>query len=205
LNKQLFQPFNLKNKMNRRKFIGALSVLGVGTIASYYGFKFYKSKATPDMAYLDANKLLIADLCEVIIPKTDTPGAKEAKAEEYVIYAIKHSKDVVFCNNFINGLKEVQEYAQSEYKLTFSQLSKAQQTEVVSHFQKQGINLSGKLGKAKNKLLGKTFFAILKETTCVGYCTSMIGAKKGLAYEYVPTRFIGCTDYVKGQKSWATK
>jgi hypothetical protein len=32
-----------------------------------------------------------------------------------------------------------------------------------------------------------------------------VGAKKGLAYEYVPTRFIGCTDLVKGQKSWASK
>jgi hypothetical protein len=191
--------------MNRRKFIVALTLLGGGAVASYYGLKYSKSKATPDIAFLDLNKDLIADLCNVIIPKTNTPGAKEAMVETYVIYAIKHSKDVVYCNNFINGLKDVKEYCQSNYKSPFSKLSNKQQIEVVTHFKEEGLNLSGKLGKVKNKILGKSFFAILKETTCTGYCTSMVGAKKGLAYEYVPTRFIGCTDLVKGQKSWASK
>ncbi|MCF8429724.1 MAG: gluconate 2-dehydrogenase subunit 3 family protein [Bacteroidia bacterium] len=191
--------------MNRKKFIVALTILGGGSIASFYGLKYANSKAIPDKAFLDLNKELIADLCNVIIPKTDSPGAKEAKVEEYVIFAIKNSKDVVFCNNFINGLKEVKSYCQSNYQNPFSILSSKQQIEVVKHFKEEGINLTGKLGKVKNKILGKSFFMILKETTCIGYCTSVVGIKKGLAYEYVPTRFIGCTDYIKGQKSWATK
>lgn len=191
--------------MNRKKFIATLSILGIGSVAGYYGFQFAKTKGTPDLNFLDNNKDLLADLCETIIPKTNTPGAKEAMAHEFVIYSLKHSKEEALVNNFINGLKDVQSYSLSKYDKPFTQLAKNEQIQVVAHFQEIGKNFSGSLGKVRNKILGKSFFSILKEKASVGYCTSLLGAKQGLAYEYVPTRFIGCTDLLPGQKSWATK
>ncbi len=191
--------------MNRRKFIVTLSIIGGGSLASYYGFKYAKSKATPNLAFLDLNKELIADLCNVIIPKTDSPGAKEAMTEDYVIYSIKHSKDVALANNFINGIKDLKTYTKNKYNKPFIQLSKKDQIATVQHFQEIGKNYKGSIGKVRNKIFGKSFFSILKEKATIGYCTSMLGAKQGLAYEYVPTRFIGCTNLLVGQKSWATK
>jgi hypothetical protein len=191
--------------MNRKKFITTLSVLGVGSVVSYYGFQFAKTKGTPDFNFLDNNKTLLAELCETIIPKTNTPGAKEAMAHEFVIYSLKHSKEESLVNNFINGLKDVQSYSNSKFNMAFTQLNKQQQIEVVLHFKEIGKNFSGSMGKVRNKILGKSFYSILKEKATVGYCTSMIGAKQGLSYEYVPTRFIGCTNLLPGQKSWATK
>lgn len=191
--------------MNRKKFIIAFSAISVGTLASFYGFKFTKNNATPDYDYLNHNKELIANLCEIIIPKTSTPGAKEAMVHEYIIYTIKNSKDIILSNNFINGLKDVEAYSQNKFNLNFIKLNPIQQNEVVTYFRDKGKNWGGKLGKLNDKIWGKSFFIILKEYTSIGYCTSMLGAKKGLAYEYVPTRYIGCVDYIKGQKSWATK
>jgi hypothetical protein len=191
--------------MNRKKFIATISILGVGSIASFYGYKIAKTKGNPDIEYLENNKELIAELSEVIIPKTNTPGAKESNVFEYIIYAIKKSNDKAYKNNFINGLKEVQLYSENTYGKLFINLDKKQKQEVVLHFKENGKNFSGNLGKVKNKILGKSFFSILKETTSIGYCTSKLGAKEGLAYQYVPTHFIGCTNYTKGQKSWATK
>ncbi len=191
--------------MNRKKFIGSIAILGVGSLASYYGFKFFKSSATPDINYLEKNKELIADLCEAIIPKSDSPGAKMAMVHEYVIYSIAQSRDVKHKNNFINGLKDLQDYSQSKFNQEFSKLDKSQQSEVLKHFQNQAKSFNSKVEKIQSKLLGKPFFTILRETTTIGYCTSIIGAQQGLAYDYVPTKFIACSDYVRGQKSWATK
>ncbi len=191
--------------MNRKKFIGSIAIISVGSLASYYGFKFFKSIGTPDINYLEKNKALIADLCEAIIPKTDSPGAKMAMVHEYIIYAISQSRDIKHKNNFINGLKDLQDYSLSKFNLEFSKLNKSQQSEILKHFQNKAKSYNAKVEKIQNKILGKPFFTILRETTTIGYCTSVIGAQQGLAYDYVPTKFIACSDYVKGQKSWATK
>lgn len=191
--------------MDRRKFIASLLILGGGAVATYYGHKYIKSNDTPDLAFLDEHQNLISDLAETIIPSSDTPGAKEAMVHQFIIHTIKNEKDVKIKNNFIDGLKDVQDYVYSEYKTSFSKITKQQQIEVVSHFQKEGENFKGNLGKIRNKFLGKSFFLILKEYTCIGYCTSMIGATKGLAYEAIPSKYLATTNYTNGQKSWATK
>lgn len=191
--------------MNRKKFIGTLALIGIGSFASYYGFKISKSKGEPDIDFLEKNKELIAELSEMIIPKTNSPGAKESNVYEYIIFAIKKSNDNTYKNNFINGLKDVQSYSKSKFDKSFINLDKNQKNDVMIFFQENGKNYSGSLGKVRNKILGKSFFSILKETTSIGYCTSKLGAKEGLAYQYVPTHFIGCTNYINGQKSWATK
>ncbi len=191
--------------MNRKKFIGSIAIISAGSLASFYGFKLFKSSSTPDINYLEKNKALIADLCEAIIPKTDSPGAKMAMVHEYVTYSISRSKDVKHKNNFINGLKDIQDYSQSKFNQEFTKLNKNQKSEVLTHFQNKAKSINTKVEKIQNKLLGKPFFTILRETTTIGYCTSMIGAQQGLAYDYVPTKFIACSDYIEGQKSWATK
>jgi hypothetical protein len=48
------------------------------------------------------------------------------------------------------------------------------------------------------------FFALLKELTVLGYCTSELGATQGLAYLAVPGEYRGCVGLRPGQKSWAT-
>lgn len=190
--------------MDRRKFISSLLILGGGAVATYYGHKFIKSTDAPDLAYLESHQDVIADLSEVIIPATDTPGAKEARVDEYIIQMIKNSNDIKLKNNFIDGIKDVEIFSFSEYKLPFIKLNKEQKIAVVSYFQKEGKNFEGNLGKLKNKVFGKSFFLILKEYTCIGYCTSMLGVTKGLAYEAIPNKFMN-TNYSPGQKSWATK
>jgi hypothetical protein len=190
--------------MNRRKFISSLFILAGGAAATYYGSEYLELIDNPDFSFLDKHKELIGDLAETIIPTTDTPGAKEAMVHEYIIHMIKYERDVKIQNNFINGIKDVKEYVISEYKLPFEKLNKEQKIAVVSYFQKEGKNFGGNLGKLKNKVFGKSFFLILKEYTCIGYCTSMLGVTKGLAYEAIPNKFMN-TNYSPGQKSWATK
>lgn len=191
--------------MNRKKAILSIFLIGGGAAASYSGYRWYRMNHTPDMAFLDNNKALVADLAETIIPKTDTPGAKEAMVHEYIITAIKEGSDRKTQNSFIDGLKDVAGYSDSNYSKTFTQLTKQQQYEVVKHFQEKGKNFGGIMGKIKNKVLGKSFFAILKEYSAIGYCTSKLGATQALAYDFIPGKYVACMPVTAGQKAWATK
>lgn len=190
--------------MKRKTAIFSLAALTAGVAATFSGYKWYSVHKTPDLNYLDAHQQLIDHLTEIIIPSTDSPGAKDTRAFETVISLIKHAGRTTQ-NNFIDGLKSVQQYSKDEYQKTFIELPKETQIKVVTHFQKEGQNYSGKLGKIKNKLLGKSFFHILKEYTTIAFCTSQQGATQALAYDYIPGKFEACISLQPGQKSWATK
>jgi hypothetical protein len=60
------------------------------------------------------------------------------------------------------------------------------------------------LNKINKKLFGESFFFKLKELTIEGYCLSQPGATIGLAYDYIPGKYEGCTPLKPNQKSWAT-
>ena len=191
--------------MNRRKAIYSFLVLGGGAVATYTGIKYYSINKDPDLAYLDANTLLIDELSGIIIPTTNTPGARDVEAYKAVIKLLKDVADTKTQNNFIDGLKDLQNYTDQKYNTPFPKLNIKQKQQVIKHFYKDGKNFSGKLGKAKNKLLGKSFFNILREYTTIAFCTSQKGATEALAYNYIPGKYQSCIPLQKGQSSWATK
>ncbi|HSZ34812.1 MAG TPA: gluconate 2-dehydrogenase subunit 3 family protein [Puia sp.] len=191
--------------MNRKNAILSIFCLTGGVVATYSGWEWYVLYKTPDFRYLDENKDLIADLSEIIIPRTNTPGAKDAKVQETIIALIKNTGDRKTQNNFIEGLKSVESYSLSIFKNPFILLSTPQQNEVLMHFFKKSKNFSGNLGKAKNKILGKSFFEILKYYCTVAFCTSEPGATGALSYDYIPGKYNGCMQVSADQRSWATK
>jgi hypothetical protein len=179
--------------------------LGGGATAVFTGYKWYGIHKKPDLSFLDAHQALVADLAETIIPATDTPGAKQAMVHLTVISMIKEVADRKTKNIFIDGLKDVEHYSNSHFSHSFSELTAAQQIEVVGHFRDEGKNYSGMIGKIKNKFAGKSFFHILKEYSTIAFCTSKNGATKTLAYDFIPGKFEPCLQMTPGQKSWATK
>ena len=191
--------------MNRKKAILSIFVAGGGIVAAWSGYKWVHMNRVPDLSYLDNHKTMIADLAETIIPRTDSPGAKDALVHESIIGMIKNGSDRKTQNSFIDGLKDVEAYTGSNYSKSFSHLGTAEQQTVVKHFQLKGKNYSGLAGKVKNKVLGKSFFTILKEYTTIAYCTSKPGATQGMAYEFIPGRYVPCMPLAANQKAWATK
>ncbi|MNL68305.1 hypothetical protein D3C87_1930120 [compost metagenome] len=75
----------------------------------------------------------------------------------------------------------------------------------MKHFEEKGTSANKIVKKIKTKLFGKSFFDQLKDFTITGYCTSELGAKRGLAYDYIPVTYEPCIPLLKSQKSWATK
>ncbi|MCX6218836.1 gluconate 2-dehydrogenase subunit 3 family protein [Spirosoma sp.] len=130
---------------------------------------------------------LIADLADVIIPTTDTPGAKAAGVGDFIEYVIGHCSAASQQEAFQQGLKQTDILSRSTFGKSFSALTQPQQTEIVTQLTQQQ----------------KPFFLTLRELTIVGYFTSETGATKALDYVSIPGRFQGDIPMKAGQKTWA--
>jgi Gluconate 2-dehydrogenase subunit 3 len=191
--------------MNRRKAILKMGLIGGSLTLFYAGFKAWNLVKSPSILKLQENKMLIDDLAEAIIPKTDTPGAKDVNVGEFIIKMIKDCTPRQSQNNFIDGLIRVEDYANSSYSKSFSQCSPTEQENILSFFEKSDTPAGGIFGKVERKLMGDSFFVTLKKYTVIGYCTSELGAKQGLSYDYIPGKYVGETILLPGQKAWATQ
>ncbi|PSL43756.1 gluconate 2-dehydrogenase subunit 3-like protein [Chitinophaga niastensis] len=190
--------------MNRRKAIGSILLLAGAGTAVISGFRFHQLYKTPDLRKLSEYRALIAALAETIIPETDTPGAKAAGVDAFIINMVMDCTSKKEQNKFIEGLDEVTAYTYRKYHRSFVDSSANEQQAVAAYFEKRDRPYKGIAGKVSHKLMGDSFFIILKKYTVMGYCTSQIGATRGLAYDYVPGKYIGCVTLQPGQKCWAT-
>ncbi len=139
---------------------------------------------------------LVADLAEVIIPTTNTPGAKAAKVNEIMDVVLKDCYKQPDQQRFIDGLTQTQTISQASFGKSFGELDGAQRIEVVKNLEADA--------KAKKAAGGpQPFFAMLKDLTLMGYFTSEIGATQALDYVAVPGRYDGCVPMKPGQKAWA--
>lgn len=191
--------------MNRRKTIKNILGIGFLGVSAFSIFKWEWLSRTPDIHFLVSQKKLIAELAEMIIPTTNTPGAKDAQVEDYIITMILDCSPKKKQNIFINGLVELESYCLEKYKKSFEDCDLDEKTKILSYFQNESLRRSALLTKIERKIIGQPFFSQLKELTIIGYCTSNIGATRGLAYDFIPGKYISCTQLAPDQKSWATK
>ncbi|MCP5114489.1 MAG: gluconate 2-dehydrogenase subunit 3 family protein [bacterium] len=139
---------------------GALQVPGVPPAG---GSQVLQGAAAADEDWkpklLDAhqNETVIA-LTELIIPQTDTPGAKAALVNRYVDLALADG-DLERGRRFRDGLASLDGLAIQQHNSPFVRCSEAQQAEML----------------ASLKADGSEFFAELKRLTIEGYYTSKIG------------------------------
>ena len=188
--------------MQRRKAIGGiLALTGIG-VASFTGIKFFFGNSNKGQLpnYLN----LISELVDVIIPPTDTPGAKEARVQDYVIDFMESCSSPKEYNNFFNGLNDLQETCLSDYNTTFEACTEEQKIAVLKDLD-SSADANSLLTKINNKIRGRSFFNILKSLTVEGYCTSELGATKLLAYAAVPGSYKAITTLKPNQKAWATQ
>jgi hypothetical protein len=141
---------------------------------------------------------------DVIIPPTETPGAKEAKVQNYIIDFMESCASKKEYNNFLNGLNDLQETCLNYYNNNFEDCTMGQKIEVLENLD-SNYDSNSLLAKIDNKIKGRSFFNILKSLTVEGYCTSELGATKLLAYVPVPVNYNAIITIEPNQKAWATR
>ena len=110
----------------------------------------------------------LAAVCEAVIPRTDTPGARDARVHEYIDVALSIESEPMQ-KAFKDGLKWLDSYCK---KLTGNRLAKATPEDLVRAL----TPISDINDEIPEDLrIGASFFTNLKTKTIFGYYTSREG------------------------------
>ncbi|PTS91699.1 hypothetical protein DBR11_28545 [Pedobacter sp. HMWF019] len=191
--------------MNRRGSLKILGFLGLTGIASFLTYKYNLSHPNFEPGYLLGEKALLAELVEIIIPETDTPGAKSAMVHLFVIEMVENCTSAKEKGIFYRGMESLKAYCKQEHGRDFMNCKEWERQAIISHFEKHDSLSAGLMGKVEKKLFGEPFFSLLKRYTINGYCVSFLGATRNFRYDPVPVVFKACIPYTAGEPSWATK
>ena len=163
-------------------------------------------KATPDLNYKpvffnEDQARIISELAEIILPKSDTPGAKEVGVPNFIDTIVNENYEKEDQERFIVGLTAFEEDAKKTYGDGFIYCKPEDQIALVKKSLGAAIQ-----EKKENTATKKPFILMAKELTMLGYFTSEPGATKVLQYEAVPTKYNGCIplNEAGNGKTWAT-
>lgn len=145
---------------------------------------------------------LVSELAETIIPKTDTPGAKEAGVPSFIDLVVKDCYKKEDQDKFVAGLKAFDDQAKSEAGDSFIDLDAAKKTEFTNKVYKQATEAA----KTADPTADRPFILTMRELTLTGFFTSEPGATQVLQYEAVPGAYHGCIPLAEAGngKTWAT-
>ena len=129
----------------------------------------------------------VATIAELIIPKTDTPGAREAGVPAFIDVMLADWGDDDQRQMFTTGLANVDERSRTAFGKEFIGCTPDQQSEILQDLDYE----LARLRDAKSDT-SKNFFGAMKWLTLTGYYTSEVGASSELHYRVVPGRFEPC-------------
>ena len=164
---------------------GAISA--PATLAILQGCSARESADEPSVVALKAlsaaQLAVVAEIAEIIIPRTDSGGAKDAGVPLFIdatLAAVYPQKDQ---ERFKTGLGEFESMAQASGK-PFLEREPAERVNFVKQW--LVVELSKEHGD------DKPFILMARELTLLGYFTSKVGIDANMEYVPVPTAFHGC-------------
>ncbi|MDA0193484.1 MAG: gluconate 2-dehydrogenase subunit 3 family protein [Bacteroidetes bacterium] len=149
--------------------------------------------------------MMIEDVCERIIPTTETPGAKAVGVPQFIESMVKMVYKADARDIFMAGLNDLEQSSQEKFKKSFTKLTEEQQYELLNPLNTKATEEA--VENENNSIAnGKpSFFRMAKELTITGYCTSEIGATQELQFLDIPGNYDGCVPLEDlGGKAWAT-
>lgn len=146
----------------------------------------------------------VATIAELIIPSTDTPGAKEAKVNEFIDLLLTDWFADADSSLFLQGLGQVDKESQTKFGSDFVKCGGLQQTELLKQFDSAAMDFAqmhSAAERAKMMAAPGGFFYTFKRLTLLGYYTSEIGFKKELHKTIIPPGHAGCAPVAGGSRS----
>lgn len=129
----------------------------------------------------------VAVLTELIIPATDTPGARAANVNRFIDQVLTDAQPQVRAS-FVRGLTWIDARSRALFKAKdFLSAPPEQQTTLLTRLSAEG-------NPNKEEAIGRDFFQAIKSMTINGYYTSEIGLRKELGDSgqlFLP-QFQGC-------------
>ena len=190
--------------MNRRELIKHIALL---TGASVAGADFFlsgcKSADKPSTGLFTEKDISFFDeVAETILPKTNTPGAKEADVGKFMASYSTDCYDEVQLNTLKEGVNKLNDAAERKYSAGLLQLNPSQKQELLTAIDAEAKKYDEVSDEAR-KNQPPHYFTLMKQLVLLGFFTSKPGVTQVLRYNPVPGRYFGCIDYKEGETSWA--
>lgn len=188
--------------MNRREALNRVALLIGGTVIG--GQLFLEGctrPATKTIEGLFEEKQMdfLGDVAEVILPKTATPGAKEAGVGAFIPVMVRDCYTDVDQKIFMEGISAIDAASKTKYSKEFQALTFEEQTDLIKAIDQEATDYHS----SKKPEEPKHYFKMIKELTLLGFFTSELGATKALRYNPIPGKYDGDIPYTKGDRAWA--
>jgi gluconate 2-dehydrogenase gamma chain len=147
---------------------------------------------------------IVAEVADIIIPRTTTPGAKDVGVPGFIDTMLKDVYEQDDRDRYLAGLKEFDDAARKAHGKPFVELTKAQQTEQVQKFNDDAV-ATELAYDPRPKDLKRPFILMTRELTLLGFFCSKAGATEVLQYVAVPGGYQPCVPVAQAGngKAWA--
>jgi len=138
----------------------------------------------------------VTTIAELILPRTDTPGATEVGAIAFVDLILTEWYDEADRSRFLSGLADVDARGQRLFGKNFLDCSALQQSEILIDLGAQMMEEAERL-RDQPPAFGEppadiNFYSMLRRLILTAYYTSEAGATHELHFEMIPDRYEGC-------------
>ena len=204
--------------MNRREFLQCAAILVSGVSVSQLGLALTEEQqaylaAAPNYNtgsssfFSESQRKIIAAMTEVVMPRTDTPGAIDAGVPGFVeLMAADWFNDEERAI-FLAGLADIETRIPVEYGASFDQLDSVKQLEVMETMEDEASDSSWYdfANVQRDFISDAPFICQIKELSIWGFFTSEVGGSQVLRYSAMPMYFDGDVPLSPDESSWLVR
>ncbi|MFN4161029.1 MAG: gluconate 2-dehydrogenase subunit 3 family protein [Stenotrophomonas sp.] len=190
--------------MDRRELlkmiVAATGAAMVGLPALVQGQAPAAGAKTP---FSDTDVGTLDEIAETILPRTATPGAKDAGAGLFMARFVADCYTPGQQATFRAGLADIDKRAGGR----FASLAPQSRTELLRALDAEARQHAGDVTETGTVAEGEAmphYFTMIKQLAIFGFFTSKVGATDVLRYVAVPGRYDGDLPYVPGTPAWGT-
>jgi len=196
--------------MNRRDALRLLAANAIIPLAPHALLALRNARAvvtTPrGLGTLNAHQeATVTALAEMILPRTDTPGAADVGATQFIDLLLTEWYDEPDRSRFLKGLEDVDARSQALFARDFVGCSTLQQSEILIWLGEQMTEEDDRRKDQPSRENDseveprENFYPMLRRLTLTAYYTSEAGATQELHFEVIPDRHDSCAEIESGK------
>jgi hypothetical protein len=175
---------NRREALKRTAVITGIAISGSTAISLLQSCQGERNRSWKPVFFTKEESVLVSAICNVLIPKTETPGAIELHLPQFLDVMINDclpDAEKVFRKPF----NEFSESVINEFSKSFEKCNSEDQCKIVEDLEE----------KSESDETDKyVFYHIIKDLTQFGYLSSEYVMKNLLDYQPIPVDFKGCID-----------
>jgi hypothetical protein len=174
--------------LGRLAVVPALSQLSLDRLYALGRETHERLSDPPTLRILDPHQHeTVATLTELIIPETDTPGARAAGVAEFIDLIVAEWYTEEQRARFLAGLADLDRRSQAVSGRVFLDAGSSDQMRIVWELEADWLSFQATGGEADQH-----FFPQIKRLTVYGYYTSRVAVEQELHWSAIPGRYDPC-------------